>query len=137
MNPFRCYHPRPEWTWERWQWGVLCIPQSSRSTRTSPYDRLVSYPEHSLGKSYSSAGKQSVNSEIPTDRSRANPEFHKHMLKITKMTSLPTAWIYHCQQESERECITLDCFHIFFARKYSDFLHSLLLSVFIFLLFIF
>ena len=37
---------------------VLCIPQSSRITGTSPSDCLVSYPGHSLGGSYSSAEKK-------------------------------------------------------------------------------
>ena len=39
--------------------GVLYIPQSSR-TRASPSDGLVSYPGHSLGRSYPSAKVQSV-----------------------------------------------------------------------------
>ena len=35
--------------------GVLCIPKSSRYTKTSQSDCLVSYPGLSLGESYSSA----------------------------------------------------------------------------------
>ena len=39
--------------------GVLCIPQISSITGTSPSDCLVSYPEHSLvGRSYPSAKVQ-------------------------------------------------------------------------------
>ena len=34
--------------------GVLCIPQNSSITGTSPSDYLVSYPGHSLGEFYSS-----------------------------------------------------------------------------------
>ena len=45
--------------------GVLCIPQSSSITEASPLDYLVSYPEHSLGKSYSSAEKQSGYFTVP------------------------------------------------------------------------
>ena len=47
--------------------GVLCIPQSSCITGTSPLDCLVSYPGHSLGESYPSAEKQSVYSTAPAD----------------------------------------------------------------------
>ena len=48
--------------------GVLCIPQSSSITGTSPSDCLVSYPGHSLGgESYPSAEKQSVYSTAPVD----------------------------------------------------------------------
>ena len=47
--------------------GVLCIPQSSSITRTSPSDCLVSYPRHSLGESYPSAEKQSVHYTAPAD----------------------------------------------------------------------
>ena len=46
--------------------GVLCIPQSSSITGTSPSDCLVSYPGHSLGRgSYPSAEMQSVYSTVP------------------------------------------------------------------------
>ena len=47
--------------------GVLRIPQSSRNTRTSPSDCLVSYPGHSLVGSYPSAEKQSVYSTALAD----------------------------------------------------------------------
>ena len=47
--------------------GVLCIPQSSNITGTSPSDCLVSYSEHSLGEFYLSAEMQSVHSTAPTD----------------------------------------------------------------------
>ena len=40
--------------------GVLCIPQSSSITGTSPSDCFVSYPGHSLWESYPSAERQSV-----------------------------------------------------------------------------
>ena len=40
--------------------GVLHIPLSSSITRASSSDCLVSYPEHWLGESYSSAEMQSV-----------------------------------------------------------------------------
>ena len=55
-----CYHSRPDWTWEDGNEGVLCIPQSSIITEASSLDCLVSYLGRSLGKSYSSAEKQSV-----------------------------------------------------------------------------
>ena len=45
--------------------GVLCIPQSSSITGTSPSDSLVSYSEHLI--SYSSAKKQLVYSTTPAD----------------------------------------------------------------------
>ena len=35
--------------------GVLCIPQNSNITETSPSDCLVSYQAHALGESYISA----------------------------------------------------------------------------------
>ena len=47
---------------------VLHIPQSSRITRTSPSDGLMSYPGHLLGGrgwSYPSAEVQSVYSKAP------------------------------------------------------------------------
>ena len=49
--------------------GVLCIPQSSSITGTSPSDCLVPYPGHpSVGKVfYSSAEKQSVYSAVLAD----------------------------------------------------------------------
>ena len=50
--------------------GVLCIPQSSSITGTSPSDCLMSYPEHSLGESYPSAEKQLVYSIAPADWAR-------------------------------------------------------------------
>ena len=47
--------------------GVLRIPQSSSNAGTSPSDCLVSYPGHSLGRSYPFAEKQSVYSTAPAD----------------------------------------------------------------------
>ena len=47
--------------------GVL---YSSRITATSPSDCLVSYPRHSLEKSYLSVEKQSVNSRAPADKTQ-------------------------------------------------------------------
>ena len=46
---------------------VLHIPYSSSITEASPSDCLVSYPEHSLGKSYPLAEMQSVYSSAPAD----------------------------------------------------------------------
>ena len=46
---------------------VLCIPQSSSITETSPSDCLVSYPGHSLGESYPSAEMQLVYSATPAE----------------------------------------------------------------------
>ena len=48
--------------------AVLCIPQSSTITGTSPSDCLVSYPEHLLKETYPSAKKQSVYSTAPAYR---------------------------------------------------------------------
>ena len=48
--------------------GVLCIPQSSSISGTSPSDCLESYPGHLLQwESYPSAVKQSVYSMAPVD----------------------------------------------------------------------
>ena len=47
--------------------GVLCIPQSSSITGTSLSDCLVSYPGHSMRRSYSSAEMQLVYSIAPPD----------------------------------------------------------------------
>ena len=47
--------------------GVLCIPQSSNITGTSPSDCFVSYPGHLLRRGYSSAEVQSVYSTAPAD----------------------------------------------------------------------
>ena len=49
--------------------GVLCIPESSSNTRTSPSDCFVSYPGHSLGRkgSYPSTEVQSVYSTAPAE----------------------------------------------------------------------
>ena len=46
---------------------VLRIPESSIITEASPWDSLVSYPGHSLEKSYPSAEKQLVYSTAPAD----------------------------------------------------------------------
>ena len=46
--------------WSDGNEGVLYIPQSSRNTGASPSDCLMSYQEHSLVGSYSSAEMQSV-----------------------------------------------------------------------------
>ena len=46
---------------------VLCIPQSSSITGTSPSDCLMSYPGHTLGEFYPSAEKQSVYSTALND----------------------------------------------------------------------
>ena len=43
----------------------LCFPQSSSITGTSPSDSLVSYPGHSLGRSYTSAEVYSEYSTAP------------------------------------------------------------------------
>ena len=43
------------------------FPQSTSITGTSPSDCLVSYPGHSLGRSYPSAEKQSVYSAAPAN----------------------------------------------------------------------
>ena len=47
--------------------GVLCIPQISSITETSPSECLVSYPGHFLEGSYPSTEKQSVYSTPPAD----------------------------------------------------------------------
>ena len=47
--------------------GVLCIPQSSSNTGTSPSDWLLLCLGHLLGESYPSAEIQSVYSTAPTD----------------------------------------------------------------------
>ena len=46
---------------------VLCIPQSSSITGTSPSDCFVAYPGHSLGESYPSVVMQSVYSVTPAN----------------------------------------------------------------------
>ena len=47
--------------------GVLRILQSSSITGISPSDHLVSYPEHTLEESYSSAEVHLMYSSIPSD----------------------------------------------------------------------
>ena len=47
--------------------GIHRIPKSSSITGPSSSDCLVSYPGHSLGKSYPSAEMQSLYSAAPTD----------------------------------------------------------------------
>ena len=46
--------------------GVLHIPQSSK-TGASPSDDVMSYPEHSMGESYTSAVMQTVYFAAPID----------------------------------------------------------------------
>ena len=46
---------------------VLRIPQIFSITEALPSDSLVSYPGYSWGKSYPSAGMQSVYSTVPAD----------------------------------------------------------------------
>ena len=46
---------------------VLCIPDSSSISRTSPSNCLVSYPGHLLEVSYPSVEVQSVYSTAPAD----------------------------------------------------------------------
>ena len=48
---------------------VLCLPQSSSITEASPSNCLVSYPGHSLGKSYPSTDMQWVYSAALADQS--------------------------------------------------------------------
>ena len=94
-EPISCYHTWPEWTWERWQWrDTLHSPKFQGLFRrlleshyqivwrslisllgcslyflqpqpTGP-DCLMSYPGHSLGKTYSTAEIQSVYFTAPT-----------------------------------------------------------------------
>ena len=47
--------------------GLLLITQSASITGASPSDCFVSYPGHSLGKAYSSAGMRSVYFALPAD----------------------------------------------------------------------
>ena len=45
-DPIRCYHSRPEWTWEQCQWRDT--PHSLKLQHYSPSDCLMSYQGHSL-----------------------------------------------------------------------------------------
>ena len=54
-DPIRCYHSGQKWTWSDDNEGVLCIPQISSISGTSPSDFLVLYPGHPLEESYPSA----------------------------------------------------------------------------------
>ena len=65
----------PEWTKERWQEGVLRIPQSFSIAGTSLSDYLESYPGHSLGGSYPTAEFLSVYSTALTDRVKRFKEY--------------------------------------------------------------
>ena len=56
---------------------VLRIHQSSSITRTSPWDCLVSYPEHSLGEYYLSAEKQSVYSAAPANKAKRQRDIYE------------------------------------------------------------
>ena len=49
---------------------VLCIPQNSSITGTSPSDCFVSYAGHSLGKSYPSVEMKSVYSTARADKAK-------------------------------------------------------------------
>ena len=63
--------------------GVLCIPQSSSITGTSPSDCLVSYPEHLLGGgSYPSVELQSVYSSALADRTNRWQCLHYYNLDL-------------------------------------------------------
>ena len=62
--------PSQSWPGSNGNEGVLCIPQSSSITGTSPSDCLVSYTGHSLVGSYPSAEKQSVYSTAPANWAR-------------------------------------------------------------------
>ena len=78
--------------------GVLCIPQSSSITETSPSDCFVSYPGQSLGwGSYSSAEVKSVYSTAPADFSihRVNV---KTVLFLIIQFSISTQ--FRCQNSS-------------------------------------
>ena len=70
-SPIRCYHSRPEWTWEQWQWrGALHSPKPQHHWNLTI--RLFSVISgHSLGRSYPYAEKQSVYSTAPADWARA------------------------------------------------------------------
>ena len=60
-DPIRCYHSKPEWTWEWWQWrGTLHSPKLQHYWSLTLSDCLVSYPGHSKSESYPSAEMQSV-----------------------------------------------------------------------------
>ena len=48
LDPIRCYHSEPEWSWEQWQWRELNISQSSNIINTSPSDCLVPYQRRLL-----------------------------------------------------------------------------------------
>ena len=60
--------------------GVLCIPQSSSTTKPSPSDCLVSYIGHSLEESYTFAEKQLVYSTAPVDWVMHNCQGIEHFL---------------------------------------------------------
>ena len=63
-DPIGCYHPRSEWTWDRWQ--KKGTPHSANYW--NPSVRLFSViSEHSLGEYYLSAEKQSVYSTALAD----------------------------------------------------------------------
>ena len=56
---------------------VICVPQTSSITETSPSDCLVSYLGHSSGESYPSAEMQSVYSVNEVDWARHEKEKFK------------------------------------------------------------
>ena len=68
-NPYQCYHARPEWTWEQWQWRcALHSPKPQHHWNITI--RLFSVMTgHSLGGwgSYLSAEVQSVYSTALAD----------------------------------------------------------------------
>ena len=65
---------------------VLHIPQSSIIIGASPSDGSVSYPEHSLEESYSSAKMQSVYSTALADKAITNNGLLALQLKTIKIS---------------------------------------------------
>ena len=68
--------------------GVLCIPESSRLTGTSPSDCLGLYVGHPLGEvSYPSGEKQSVYSTTPIDWDIFLKESSEPVIIISKLNA--------------------------------------------------
>ena len=68
--------------------ALVCIPESSSITGTSPSDCLMTYPGYSLGGgSYPSAEVQSVYSTAPANCTREELEYEKEILRKRKESS--------------------------------------------------
>ena len=107
---------------------VLCIPQSSSITGTSPLDYLVLYTGHSLGMSYPSNQKQSVYSTAPAHRAISVIEY---ICKYKGVTSV-LIWMYRLMNKRSDLIYYYIYVNMFIIRTWGKFyFRSLLIKWFI------